>query len=54
MVPQIKGFDWIGEKLNNVYKMSPKTIANDILKTAIETEDEKHSDDITVIVVKVF
>ncbi len=49
-----KGFDWIGEKLNNVYKMSPKTIANDILKTAIETEDEKHSDDITVIVVKVF
>ena len=47
------GMDWILDKLKTIYKKDAEYIAQDILNFAKQREDKKHSDDITVIAIKV-
>ncbi len=47
------GMDWILSELKQIYKNDAEQIAKHILNVAKQREDEKHSDDITVIAIKV-
>lgn len=48
----VSGLDWILNELNLIYKKDVDFIAKHILKIAKQKEDKNHSDDITVIALK--